>query len=578
MAKKRRLQGASAALAALPTGAVLVGKLVAALGLPADAADSKLQGKTAHRYFSGERIEDEKIVEIFAAIGNVFVDLGFAPPSGWRPSRGLAPARRAGLAVHHLVTCWDATLGALRGDVLRGVASKLVALAAARLLVVDIALRAAAWLALVGIVLDEADAASPPPETSAILSKLVERTTLSREEVARRCKVKRTTVDDWVHGARITDDNLSNLVLIVGDEREADVALGCARRELATAAVLTQLRAYFGTDYGDQVDELWRGLALLTVRFSRFMAQSRLLGEERFEPPGNVLEYGTSSRPALFVLNNSLKQGTQADWAAVLEVGPAWSEYLVHAACVARSAGRAAERTRFGDDVEHAASLLMLNMPRHHVPKVPPGWVTVRIESDNETKASNRLAQFHPAFMRGDYDEAITHARRAAELTPQSWPPHFALGAVLGIVGHVAEGIAECEIAAQLATLPEDIEKAKVEIGIILTNVDRHEEACAHLENLFAAATDASVHLLYNLGVVRMRCRMFETALDAFKLVLAKEQHHPRALDLAAHCTFVLGDRRAGIAYAKQANLVGEHETYNAWRMGMYEPRKKGHG
>lgn len=118
---------------------------------------------------------------------------------------------------------------------------------------------------------------------------------------------------------------------------------------------------------------------------------------------------------------------------------------------------------------------------------------------------------------------------------------------------------------------------AVVEIGIILTNVGRDEEACAHLENLLAAATDASVHLLYNLGVVRMRCRMFETALDAFKLVLAKEEHHPRALDLAAHCAFVLGDRRAGSAYAKQANLVGEHETYNAWRMGMYEPRERGH-
>src|SRR5262245_48114963 len=158
MAKKRRLQGASAAPEALPTGAVLVGKFVAALGLPADAADGKLQAKTAHRFFSGERIEDEKIVEIFAVIGNVLAELGFASSSGWRPGRGLGPARRVGLAVHHMVTRWDATLGALRGGVLRGVAPKLVAVAAARLLVVDIALRVAAWLALVGVMLDEANA------------------------------------------------------------------------------------------------------------------------------------------------------------------------------------------------------------------------------------------------------------------------------------------------------------------------------------------------------------------------------------------------------------------------------------
>lgn len=573
MAKRRRIKGASVAPASLPTGAILVGRLVAALGLPGGAVDGRLQGSSAHRLFRGERIEDKKIVDILAAAGDALVEFGLAPATRWKPGRGPTPARRAGLALHHMMARWDEATVALRGGTLRGVDRKVVVLAAARLLAVDLALRAAAWLALVGVELNEASTLRDPPQVATILADLVDRTKLSHDEIAERCRVARTTVDDWVHGARIVDDNLSNLVLLVADGPEADEVLARTRRDLTIAEILTQLRAALGAELADEVDDLWRGTLRLAIRFSRFMGRSRLLGEERFEPPGVVLAYGGCCEPAQFVLKDALKQEQEkrSAWLAVLEVGAAWTEYLVHAARIGRSAG-CVVKAGFSQEAEHAAMLGMLARPRHHAPAVPEGWKVVRVVGNNETKASNRLVQVHDALDRGDVDEAVTHARRAVELTPLAWLAHFQLGVALAAACHVEEAITECAIAAELASSAANIELAKVEVGIVLTNAGRDEEARVRLEDLHASTAEASIHLLYNLGVVRMRCGRFAEALDAFMKVVAKDTHHPRALDCGAHCAFSVGERRMGIDYAKRANLLGQHETYNAWHAGMYNP------
>jgi tetratricopeptide (TPR) repeat protein len=567
MAKKRQIKGASAAPASLPTGAVLVGKLVAALGLPADAGGGRLQGNTAHRFFSGVRIDDEKIVEIFATLGDVLTELGFAPTTGWRPSGGLSAARRAGLALHHMVARWDETLAALRTGALRNVDPAIVVLAAARLVVVDVALRAAAWLAFVGIELGESPNPIAPPRGAEILSDLVGRTKLSHDDVAGRCHVARTTVDDWVHGARITDDNLSNLVLLVADCAQGEALLERTRRELAIAAVLAQLRARFGAALADEVDDLWRAAVRLAARFSRYMGRSRLLGEERFGPPSEVFLFGASCAPSQYVIANALKLDERPEWRAALEVGPAWTEFLVHAARIGRSGG--GRELDPDPEIARIASLWLLARPRHSEPAAPPGWPVVRLVGDNATKASNRLMQVHDALDRGDPDVAVMHARRAAELTPLAWLAHSQLGVALAAALQVDEAITECEIAAGLAS-PSDKELAKVEVGIILTNAGRDEEARVHLEDLCVATAEPSTHLLYTLGVIRMRCGRFADALASFSMVIARDEHHPLALDCGAHCAFAVGDRRLGIEYAKRANLVGQHETYNAWRAGLY--------
>src|SRR5690242_249496 len=114
MARKKVIKGASAATA-LPTGPVLLGRLVNALGAPTTASSFEdIAGRTAHRFYSGERIEDEKIEALFAALGVALVELGFTPAAGWRPATGMSPAKRVEHALRHMVERWDAAIAEVR--------------------------------------------------------------------------------------------------------------------------------------------------------------------------------------------------------------------------------------------------------------------------------------------------------------------------------------------------------------------------------------------------------------------------------------------------------------------------------
>jgi hypothetical protein len=70
---------------------------------------------------------------------------------------------------------------------------------------------------------------------------------------------------------------------------------------------------------------------------------------------------------------------------------------------------------------------------------------------------------------------------------------------------------------------------------------------------------------------------MFDKGLEAFKLVLANEEHHPRALDLVAQRAFVLGDHRdrilalydGEIYVARFIRGVGDEPALVHWADGL---------
>ena len=98
----------------------------------------------------------------------------------------------------------------------------------------------------------------------------------------------------------------------------------------------------------------------------------------------------------------------------------------------------------------------------------------IRVSGDAKYSANNRMTQAEQAIAEGDHKTAILHLRRAVELQPFDAQIHFHLGASLGQIGEVEEGTKECRIAAQLEP---DWEIPKVEVGIILANAERYEEA-----------------------------------------------------------------------------------------------------
>jgi len=174
----------------------------------------------------------------------------------------------------------------------------------------------------------------------------------------------------------------------------------------------------------------------------------------------------------------------------------------------------------------------------------------------------------------GVLDGILAELQHAVKVNPGSAECHSALGSMLGKVGErsgdnnmVEEGLLECRIAAQLAPVWD---MPRVEVGIILINTKRHEEALKELENAAQLFDELSPHLAFNLGFARMTCNDPAGALEMFERVLDAEPGYGLALDNAAHCYFLTGNQVRGRELAKRAHNLGVSETYQAWRAGKY--------
>jgi tetratricopeptide (TPR) repeat protein len=199
------------------------------------------------------------------------------------------------------------------------------------------------------------------------------------------------------------------------------------------------------------------------------------------------------------------------------------------------------------------------------------GMTFLRVKGDAKFSARNRMIQFAQARSEGDFETAILHVRRAVELQPDNAEYHFHLGANLGMVGEIEEGIQECWLAAQLAPTWE---LPRVEVGIILLNAERSQEACEHLESIACGQDAPSAHLAFNLGA-RLRSGDANGALDVLEKAIAVVPDHALALDIAAQCAFLVGDLSKGQRLAKLADQHGQSETYREWKDGKYRTTKR---
>lgn len=83
---------------------MFVRKIVAALGVPASSIGENLHGNTAHR-FSSARIDDEKVVEVFATIDDVLVEFGYLHKRMTSEPRGVPIASSGPTSRTHLPPC-----------------------------------------------------------------------------------------------------------------------------------------------------------------------------------------------------------------------------------------------------------------------------------------------------------------------------------------------------------------------------------------------------------------------------------------------------------------------------------------
>ena len=210
--------------------------------------------------------------------------------------------------------------------------------------------------------------------------------------------------------------------------------------------------------------------------------------------------------------------------------------------------------------------------PGINAPSELEGMKSVRFKGDARFSARNRMIQFAQARSEGDLETAILHVRRAVELQPENAEYHFQLGANLGKVGEIEEGIQECWLSAQL---DPSWELPRVEVGIILLNAGRNQVARGHLESLACSQDGLSAHLAFNLGVARLRSGDVAGALDVLEKAIEVKPDHALALDVAAHCALLIGDQVKGRRLAKLAVQFGQSETYREWKDGKYRKKVK---
>jgi hypothetical protein len=171
------------------------------------------------------------------------------------------------------------------------------------------------------------------------------------------------------------------------------------------------------------------------------------------------------------------------------------------------------------------------------------------------------------AAARGDSIGAIDLMREAVSCDPADAENHFRFGCFLWQIGDTDAGLAELEIAVQLAP---HWDRPRVEIGIVLLNLERHAEARARLEAFREQLPEVSTWLLFHLGVACERCGDSVAAMAAYEAHLAAEPEHAEVLDRLAHLLLISGDKRRGAELAKRAAHLGVPTVHDAREQGYY--------
>lgn len=587
MARKRKPKGPSRVAQSLPNAAEILGKIVSRLG-PPDAPDADVLRERNHQRFLSGETKPRKVAErVLNAIASVLAAHGYVETWCWPKDLGFpTPELLLGWALRDLRARWDHACVRVRGGLLHGGDLGPVMLTAAHLVVIDLAVRGGAWLVLSDHPCVSRDKPPGRPTTEAVMGFTIEKSERTVPELAAKLGIERTAIDAWRKGARPSDANLGVISTLLAEGKPDGPATAwwsLLRRDLALAAILKDLEAV--PWFRREVDDMWQAFWSLASGVAR---RIRVWGED-FEDDvrprllTGLIMWG-SGHPASIPLINNLRAEAPPAWQSDLVAGARWTDRLLLAAGVGRSLTETKLPDTWPESVRELARDPKIReaVARHVLggptPELAPpgrydGWEGVVIKNPPPVAAENRRLQASVAMSHGRLDEAIAHLRRAVELVPTHDGAHFELGAALWQSGDIEGGLAECRVAA---TLNPEWELPRVEIGIILINAERYEEARAHLEALYTATKEPSAHFKFNLATARWRCGAFAEGLALLEEVLSDEGYssYPYALDQAAHCAFMVGDDVRGRTYAKRAHDLGCSVTYRRWSAGGY--RKTG--
>ncbi len=199
-------------------------------------------------------------------------------------------------------------------------------------------------------------------------------------------------------------------------------------------------------------------------------------------------------------------------------------------------------------------------------------------DTDTAVARLHRLAELR--LREQDFEGALVALQEASLLAPESAWSHFLLG---------------FETLKMSLRIPDDgrrllAEKALVNLLIAaqlepswnwvrVTAAEAYEAAGrireAH-EYLLKATAEVEVtdHMAYALGRLCARLRNFSDAIKWFARAVEKNPNHAAAIDGAASCHFLMGERSRGLELAKKAAHMGSGRALLLWRKGLLGSRR----
>ena len=448
----------------LPTSGQILGALIRSLGI----THPHLGYKTAQRFFSGrlrDRVMESSRTRINDAVSeNMAAALFASPTAGDDEEDASSPSGLSQLLEWHAAT-WDQFRAFLRPRVLRVYPENMgrVWRAYVRLAAIDLALRAAAHLHIVG--------ASPaslgfPEFTSAgrrgeYLNGKRADTGIPLDDFAEAAGVTDNAAQAWLYdGARLTDDHLAGIVLALASDVEAEER-NRLLRELRKLYWVSDVAEVLGGFIGiDAMDEI-------IGRLHRYASRLYAATDERMDAAvkpdvlGSLAAVGAHSEFSSGLLAALIPGEPDEEWQEDLRA--AASNWTRRVLAVNLDVHRAEEDALIRDT---DGSVLR-------------GWDV------SNPEAYSHYRRFGELQLQGRIHEAIAELEMAVKLDPLDPANHFTLGSYKGGIGAkqgnaalVQEGLEACWVAA---TLDQEWILPWAEIGFILLESGRPGEAVEHL-------------------------------------------------------------------------------------------------
>lgn len=590
----------------LPPSSVIVSALAEALRLKSAGHP---RYKSAQRYFRGERIKPEVKEEVLLALVDAAVPRGVELPE----DQIGAPLELHTLALAWLrqySSRWDRFAAEVNGVLFPVSSPGDLPVPALRLLALDLGLRYGAWLALRELVDGEAPRAIPKGFPQRWFAEHLERRLsemkLSRQAFAKKVGVSTQTLAAWRRGGRKglpEDAKIAKLARALAPDRQSQATTELRLRAMvAVQDLYARLAHQCGErrvedmveamlETASQVHERSLGpvrseqpLSLDITDMAKWWELKRQLLGEMPRLLWTLIMHGAACEPGAGLCHAlasvaALRQEVAADFMALpgdwTDRCRYWMRFLGSVPDELASLEQHAKTTGefppgFAEEVGPLIIEHQLRMAGF-AQALEPGMSVIRIEHPPEGKAVNRVVQAQRARSVGDPWTAIEHMRHAVRHDPQNAHHHFMLGALLGELGGVEtdharmeEALAELHIAVQL---DPEFANARNEIGIVLSNMRRHEDA----EEAFAQAEPyhgGHAHHWSARGCNYLGLKRYEDARAAFEkaIALSKDgQHVPAKTHLAA-TLMALGQTSAAKRLAKTIEHASDQDPISDWR------------